>query len=68
VGIFLYLVEMRRWFTLAGLALMLVGIFGHVRPVVWIGLALIGLQVVVTIWAGVNQAKAARRAKEPEAQ
>jgi hypothetical protein len=68
VGFFMYLREMRRWFTLAGVALVLVGGFGHVRPIAFVGLALIALQVVIMIWAGVKEARAgfvARAPKEP---
>jgi hypothetical protein len=45
VGFFLYLRAMRRWFTLAGLVLVLVGLFGHFRPILLIGFALIALQL-----------------------
>lgn len=58
MGFFLYLLEMRRWFTLAGLALILGGLFGHVRPIAFVGLGLIALQVLIMIWAGVREARA----------
>jgi hypothetical protein len=60
VGFFLYLRAMRRWFTLAGLVLVLVGLFGHFRPILLIGFALIALQRVMTIWVGVSEAKTIR--------
>jgi len=63
VGLFLYLRAMRRWFTLAGVALVLVGGFGHVRPIALVGLALIALQVVIMIWAGAKEARAGFRAR-----
>ena len=63
MGFFLYLRERRRWFTLAGLVLALVGAFGNVRPLIFVGGALIALQVLITIWAGVREARAGYRLK-----
>ena len=58
MGIFLHLVEMRRWFTLAGLALILVGVFTDIRPIFILGFALIALQFAITIWSSTKEAKA----------
>jgi hypothetical protein len=64
MGFFMYLREMRRWFTLAGLALILIGLFSHVRFVAWIGLALIALQLVFTIQKGFKDSRDSRARRD----
>ncbi len=49
MGFLLYLFQMRRWLSVAGIALAFIGALTHVLVLVWIALALIAIQVPLTI-------------------
>jgi hypothetical protein len=61
VGFLLYLFQMRRWLSVAGIALAVIGALVHVLVLVWIALALIAIQVPLTILLARRANRSSRR-------